>query len=104
MDLKFLGDAGIYIPAEDGVKFTGISDGVVVEYIATRAAIIAAGAKPTMDPESLLRFFEAHRGRFEAAAANVDRTASLMQLIGPAEINRTRRDAWNLSSKIKPDR
>jgi hypothetical protein len=70
MALEFLGDVGIYLPAEDGIKLTAFEDGRLREYVVTRAALIAAGANPMMDPAALLNFFEQNRQLLEAAAAN----------------------------------
>jgi hypothetical protein len=67
----FLKDAGIYVPADDGVKFTAIVDDHERIFIATREAMVAAGASPTADPASMVDFFERHRDRFELAALDV---------------------------------
>jgi len=90
MTLQFLGDAGVYLPPDDGIKFTGLTDGHVREYIVTRAALIAAGAHPTMDPASLLHFFEQNRVIFEAAAANALQNLSRRCLVRAEEVARAR--------------
>jgi hypothetical protein len=90
MALEFLGDVGVYLPAEDGIKLTAIEDGHPREYIVTRAALIAAGANPTMDPAALLGFFERNRPVFEAAAANVLPQLSPRWLVRPDDVARGR--------------
>jgi hypothetical protein len=90
MTLEFLGDAGIYLPQQDGIKFSAVIDGTVREYVVTRAALIAAGAAPTMDPTSLLGFFEQNRGMFEATAAGVAASSELWHLVHAEDIERAR--------------
>jgi hypothetical protein len=90
MTLEFVGEVGIYLPWEDGIKLTAISDGKLREYIVTHTALIAAGANPTMDPEALLRFFEKCRPVFEAAAANVLPQASSHWFVRAEDVARGR--------------
>jgi hypothetical protein len=90
MTLAFLGEVGVYLPWEDGIKLTAISDGSLRQFIVTRAALIAAGANPTLDPASLLVFFEQNRPVFEAAAANVLPQLSLHWLVRPEDVARSR--------------
>jgi hypothetical protein len=90
MALEFLGDAGIYLPQQDGIKFSAVTGGSVREYVVTRAALIAAGAAPTMDPTSLLGFFEQNRAVFEAAAATVAASSELWHLVQTEDIERAR--------------
>jgi hypothetical protein len=87
--LAFLGDAGIYLPAEDGIKLTALEDGQLREYVVTRAALVAGGADPTMDC-ALLDFFERNRALFEVAAANVAPQPSLHWRVRPDDVARGR--------------
>jgi hypothetical protein len=88
--LAFHGDAGIYLPAEDGIKLTAFEDGQLREYVVTRAALVAGGADPTMDFRALLEFFERNRALFEVAAANVAPQPSLHWRVRPDDVARGR--------------
>ena len=90
MALEFLGDVGIYLPAEDGIKLTAFEDGRLREYVVTRAALIAAGANPRMDPAALLNFFEQNRQLLEAAAANALPQSSQQWFVRPDDVARGR--------------
>jgi hypothetical protein len=90
MALEFLGDAGIYLPAEDGIKLTALEDGHLREYVVTRAALIAGGADPTTDFGGLLDFFERNRALFETAAANVSPQPSQYWRVRPDDVARGR--------------
>lgn len=90
MTLQFVGEVGVYLPSEDGIKLTAIRDGKLREYIVTRVALIAAGANPTMDPASLLGFFERNRPVFEAAAANVLPQPSQLWFVRAEDVARGR--------------
>jgi hypothetical protein len=90
MALAFLGDAGIYLPAEDGIKLTAFDDGHLREYVVTRAALVAGGADPTMDFRALLAFFERNRALFETAAANVSPQPSQHWRVRPDDVARGR--------------
>jgi hypothetical protein len=67
MALEFLGDAGIYLPSADGVKFTAVSSDQPVEFIVSLEALVAVGAD-ACDPACPLQVFEQNRSKFERVA------------------------------------
>ena len=71
--IQFIGDAGVYIPAEDAIKFTAVDNDEPVSFFATRACLVAVGARPFWDPERLLGYFEQHRLIFHLSAILADR-------------------------------
>ena len=68
MLLRFLGEAGIYFPDRDALKFTALSGGDALDCFVTRSALEVIGCTPSDRPETLVARFQANRALMELAA------------------------------------
>jgi hypothetical protein len=68
MTLQFIGEAGIYLPAIDAIKFTALTAGSHIDCYATRSALTAVGCALEDPPRRLLQKFEENRLSMEIAA------------------------------------
>jgi hypothetical protein len=68
MTLQFIGEAGIYFPAIDAIKFTALTVGSHIDCYATRSALAAVGCTLEDPPRRLLHKFEENRLSMEIAA------------------------------------
>ena len=68
MLLRFLGEAGIYLPDRDSIKFTALSGGDALDCYVTRSVleVIGCGAKDPTD--RLVARFQQNRPLIELAA------------------------------------
>jgi hypothetical protein len=69
MPLEFVGDAPVYVPETDSVKFMAVHSGGTVSCFARRSALIALGCQAKVNPLMMLQTFEAHRFKLEKTAA-----------------------------------
>ncbi|GAB2178331.1 hypothetical protein DLREEDagr8_38890 [Dongia sp. agr-C8] len=68
MLLRFLGEAGIYFPDRDAVRFTALSGGDALDCFVTRSALEVIGCSAQDGPEALIARFQANRALMELAA------------------------------------
>ena len=68
MTLQFIGEAGVYLPAIDAVKFTALTAGSHIDCYATRSALAAVGCSREDPPRRLLLKFDDNRLSMEIAA------------------------------------
>jgi hypothetical protein len=66
--LRFLGEAGIYFPDRDAVKFTALSGGDALDCFVTRSALEVLGCTAQDRTEALIARFQANRALIELAA------------------------------------
>jgi hypothetical protein len=66
--LRFLGEAGIYLPDRDAIKFTALSGGDALGCFVTRSALEVIGCTPSDRPEALIARFQQNRALMELAA------------------------------------
>jgi hypothetical protein len=66
--LRFLGEAGIYLPDRDAIKFTALSGGDALDCYATRSALEVIGCNAGDRPETLIKRFQQSRALLELAA------------------------------------
>ena len=68
MLLRFLGEAGIYLPDRDAVKFTALSGGDALECYVNRSALEVIGCNAGDGPQTLVVRFQQNRALLELAA------------------------------------
>lgn len=68
MLLRFLGEAGIYLPDRDAIKFTALSGGDALDCFVTRSALEVIGCAAGDRTEALIARFQQNRGLMELAA------------------------------------
>ena len=68
MLLRFLGEAGIYLPDRDAIKFTALSGGDALDCFVTRSALEFIGCIARDGPETLIARFQENRALLELAA------------------------------------
>ena len=68
MLLRFLGEAGVYLPDRDAVKFTALSGGDALDCFVTRSALEVIGCAIGDRPEALIAQFQQSRALIELAA------------------------------------
>lgn len=68
MLLRFLGEAGIYLPDRDAIKFTALSGGDALDCFVTRSALETIGCAARDRPETLIARFQQNRALMELAA------------------------------------
>ena len=68
MLLRFLGEAGIYLPDRDAIKFTALSGGDALDCFVTRSALEVIGCSAGDRPETLIARFQQNRALLELAA------------------------------------
>jgi hypothetical protein len=68
MSLNFTAEPGVYLPARDAIKITGVDRERLVACYVTRSALDAIGCLDDDDPPTLLRQFERGRDAVEIAA------------------------------------
>ena len=68
MLLRFLGEAGIYLPERDAIKFTALSGGDALDCFVTRSALEMIGCTPSDRAAALLLRFQQNRALLEMAA------------------------------------
>ena len=68
MLLRFLGEAGIYFPDRDAIKFTALSGGDALDCFVTRSALEVIGCTARDRPEALIVRFQQSRALMELAA------------------------------------
>lgn len=68
MLLRFLGEAGVYLPDRDAVKFTALSGGDALDCFMTRSALEVIGCGASDRPETLITRFQQNRALLELAA------------------------------------
>jgi len=66
--LRFLGEAGIYLPDRDAVKFTALSGGDALDCFVTRSALEVIGCAASDRTEALIARFQQNRALMELAA------------------------------------
>lgn len=66
--LRFLGEAGIYLPDRDAIKFTALSGGDALDCFVTRSALDVIGCAATDRPAALIARFQHNRALMELAA------------------------------------
>lgn len=66
--LRFLGEAGIYLPDRDAIKFTALSGGDALDCFVTRAALEVIGCAAEDVPAALVVRFQQNRALLELAA------------------------------------
>jgi hypothetical protein len=66
--LRFLGEAGIYLPDRDAVKFTALSGGDALDCFVTRSALAVIGCAASDGPQALITRFHQNRALLELAA------------------------------------
>ena len=67
--MRFLGEAGVYLPDRDAVKFTALSGGDAVDCFVNRSALEVIGAGAADRTERLLALFQQNRALMELAAS-----------------------------------
>jgi hypothetical protein len=67
--LRFLGEAGIYLPDRDAIKFTALSGGDALDCFVTRSALEVIGCTAGDGPQALIARFQQNRALLELAAA-----------------------------------
>jgi hypothetical protein len=65
--LRFLGEAGIYLPDRDAVKFTALSGGDALDCFVTRSALEVVGCAAGDGTEALITRFQQNRALLELA-------------------------------------
>lgn len=68
MLLRFLGEAGIYLPDRDAIKFTALSGGDALDCFVTRSALEMIGCTAGDGPRALIARFQQNRALLELAA------------------------------------
>ena len=68
MLLRFLGEAGIYLPDRDAIKFTALSGGDALDCFVTRSALEVIGCATADGPQALIARFQQNRALLELAA------------------------------------
>jgi hypothetical protein len=66
--LRFLGEAGVYLPDRDAVKFTALSGGDALDCFVTRSALEVIGCTARDGTQALLARFQQNRALMELAA------------------------------------
>jgi hypothetical protein len=66
--LRFLGEAGIYLPDRDAIKFTALSGGDALDCFVTRSALEVIGCTAGDRTEALVARFQQNRALMELAA------------------------------------
>jgi hypothetical protein len=66
--LRFLGEAGIYFPDRDAIKFTALSGGDALNCYVTRSALEVIGCMTADRPDALIKRFQQNRALMELAA------------------------------------
>jgi Protein of unknown function (DUF1488) len=66
--LRFLGEAGIYLPDRDAIKFTALSGGDALDCFVTRSALEVIGCTSGEGPQALIAHFQQNRALLELAA------------------------------------
>jgi hypothetical protein len=66
--LRFLGEAGIYFPERDAIKFTALSGGDALDCFVTRSALEVIGCTTRDRTEALIARFQQNRALMELAA------------------------------------
>src|SRR3954471_2206360 len=65
--LRFLGEAGIYLPDRDAIKFTALSGGDALDCFVTRSALEVIGWTSGEGPLALIARFQQTRALLELA-------------------------------------
>ena len=68
MLLRFLGEAGVYLPDRDAVKFTALSGGDALDCYVMRSALEVIGCTAAHAPQVLCERFRQNRALMELAA------------------------------------
>ena len=68
MLLRFLGEASIYLPDRDALKFTALSGGDALDCFVTRSALEVIGCTANDGPQALIARFQQNRALLELAA------------------------------------
>ena len=68
MLLRFLGEAGVYLPDRDAVKFTALSGGDALDCYVMRSALEVIGCTAAEGPQALCERFQQNRALIELAA------------------------------------
>ena len=68
MLLRFLGEAGVYLPDRDAVKFTALSGGDALDCYVTRSALEVIGCTATDRTAAVIWRFQENRALLELAA------------------------------------
>jgi hypothetical protein len=66
--LRFLGEAGIYLPDRDAIKFTALSGGDALDCFVTRSALEVSGCTAGAGPRTKDARFQQSRALLELAA------------------------------------
>src|SRR5206468_1164677 len=66
--LRFLGEASIYLPDRDAIKFTALSGGDALDCFVTRSALEVIGCTASDGPQALIARFQQNRALLELAA------------------------------------
>ncbi|WP_395018488.1 DUF1488 family protein [Dongia sp.] len=66
--LRFLGEAGIYFPDRDAIRFTALSGGDALDCFVTRSALEVIGCSQSDRPAALIARFQQNRALIELAA------------------------------------
>jgi hypothetical protein len=66
--LRFLGEAGVYFPDRDAIKFTALSGGDALDCFVTRSALEVIGCVAGERPATMIARFQQNRALLELAA------------------------------------
>jgi hypothetical protein len=65
--LRFLGEAGVYLPDRDAIKFTALSGGDALDCFVSRSALEVIGCAASDGPQALVARFQQNRALLELA-------------------------------------
>jgi len=81
MELRFIGEVGVYMPNRDAIRFTAISAETPIDCYIGRPGLMAVGSKPTDGPRELVEAFQKNRDLIERAAMIKLRRATVHPIV-----------------------